>query len=111
LAQPNIRPFISRKVGLTDSGLAVPLIAGLRLNGYLDPKTRIEVIDVQSGRLQNDALQNYYTTVIERQILQRSNITAYITDEESSGNSISGQNSIAKYNRVAGTEFILSLFN
>jgi len=105
LGSVNIRPYFSRKIGLTDDGQPIPLIAGARLNGYLNTKTRIEVMDMQSGKQQNSFYQNYFTTVIERQVLKRSNVRLYYTDSEFFGDSSFKAGHADKYNRVAGTEF------
>ncbi len=105
LGSANVRPYFSRRIGLTDNGQPVRLIAGARLNGYLNPKTRIEVMDIQSSKQQNSFYQNYYTTVIERQILKRSNLRTYFTDVESFGDSAFKAGNTSRYNRVAGIEF------
>ena len=100
LGSVNIRPYFSRKIGLTDDGQPIPLIAGARLNGYLNTKTRIEVMDMQSGKQQNSFYQNYFTTVIERQVLKRSNVRLYYTDSEFFGDSSFKAGDADKYNRV-----------
>jgi hypothetical protein len=105
LGSVNVRPYFSRRIGLTEDGQAIPLIVGARLNGYLNPKTRIEVMDIQSAKQQNSFYQNYYTTVIERQVLKRSNIRGYFTDVESFGDSAFKSSNISRFNRVAGIEF------
>jgi len=105
LGSTNIRPYFSRKIGLTDYGQPIPLIGGARLNGYLNTKTRIEVMDMQSGRQQKSFYQNYFTTVIERQVLKRSNVRLYYTDSEFFGDSAFKSGSADTYNRVAGAEF------
>ena len=105
LGSTNIRPYFSRKIGLTDDGRVVPLIGGARLNGYLNPKTRIEVMDMQSGRQQSSFYQNYFTTVIERQVLKRSNVRLYFTNTASFGDSAFKSKNTDEYNRVGGAEF------
>jgi Domain of unknown function (DUF5916)/Carbohydrate family 9 binding domain-like len=105
LGSTNIRPYFSRKIGLTDDGQPIPLIGGARLNGYLNSKTRIEVMDMQSGKQQNSFYQNYFTTVIERQVLKRSNVRLYYTDSEFFGDSAFKSGTADKFNRVAGAEF------
>jgi Domain of unknown function (DUF5916)/Carbohydrate family 9 binding domain-like len=105
LGSTNIRPYFSRKIGLTDDGQPITLLGGARLNGYLNTKTRIEVMDMQSGRQQNSFYQNYFTTVIERQVLKRSNVRLYYTDSEFFGDSAFKSGGADKYNRVAGAEF------
>ncbi len=105
IGSTNIRPYFSRKIGLTDDGQVIPLIAGLRLNGYLNTKTRIELMDMQSGRQQNNFYQNYFITVIERQVLKRSNMRFYYADTESFGDSTFKASGSDHYNRVGGAEF------
>ena len=105
LGTPNIRPYFSRKIGLTDDGQVIPLIGGARLNGYLNPKTRIEVMDMQSGHQQNHFYQNYFTSVIERQVLKRSNLRFYFANVQTFGDSTYKSSNTENYNRVGGLEF------
>jgi len=106
LGSPILRPIFSRKIGLTENGQRIPLVGGARLNGYLDPRTRVEVMDVQSGRQQGDFYQNYFAAIFEREILQHSNIRAFFTNVQSSGGGrhVSVSDTGA-FNRVFGTEF------
>jgi hypothetical protein len=105
LGTPNIRPYLSRKIGLTDDGQVIPLIGGARLNGYLNPKTRIEVMDMQSGRQQNHFYQNYFTSVLEKQILKRSNLRFYFANVQTFGDSSYKASNAENYNRIGGAEF------
>src|SRR5215471_15381809 len=51
-------PFVSRKIGLTQDGSVVPIIAGLRLTGNISPSLRIGIMDIQTARKYEQAAQN-----------------------------------------------------
>ncbi|MFB9842645.1 DUF5916 domain-containing protein [Mucilaginibacter ginsenosidivorans] len=105
LGSPILRPIFSRKIGLTENGQGISLIGGTRLNGYLDSKTRIEVMDVQSGRQQNNLYQNYFAAIVQREILQHSNVRAFFTNVQSTGGKQARASDTGRFNRVFGTEF------
>ena len=42
-------PFVSRRIGLTDDGRIVPITAGLRLTGNLNPSLRIGLMNIQTA--------------------------------------------------------------
>ena len=95
----NLRPFISRKIGLTNNGLVKPIIGGARLSGNINKKLRIGILDVQEDKYGNENGQNYLVGVFEQSLLKRSTIKGIITNR----NDFSIKN--ADYNQLAGLEF------
>ncbi len=97
-------PFVSRRIGLTDDGRIVPIIAGLRLTGNLNPALRIGLMNIQTAAKYGLPAQNYTVGAFDHKILKRSNWRGIVTNrQEITG---SGKNeTVTRYNRVAGTEF------
>jgi hypothetical protein len=96
-------PFVSRKIGLTDDGRVVPIIAGLRLTGNLNPALRIGIIDIQTAKKYDQAAQNYLIAGFDHKIFKRSNIRGIITNRQG----VTGDEKVSTkdFNRVAGAEF------
>jgi hypothetical protein len=95
-----VRPFFSRRIGLNS-----PVIAGARLSGNIGTRWRIGIMDMQTGSNEEIYPANYMVAALQRQVLTRSNITAFIVnkqvmdtrnDETFTGN---------KFNRIAGLEY------
>jgi hypothetical protein len=95
----NIRPFFSRQIGLYN-GQAVPIIAGARLSGKVNPKWRIGIMDMQTEGLSNLGLnpQNYFVFATQRQVGQKSNISGILVNRLNTNNS-------GDFNRVAGIDY------
>lgn len=101
---PNIAsPFVSRRIGLTDDGRIVPIIAGLRLTGNLNPALRMGLMNIQSAGKYGQSPQNYTVAAFDHKLFKRSNIRGMFTNrQEPAGNEGKTR---ADFNRVAGTEF------
>jgi len=96
-------PFVSRRIGLTDDGRIVPITAGLRLTGNLNPSLRIGLMNIQTTSKYGLPPQNYTVAAFDQKVLKYSNIRGILTNRQLSG---SGQkDGTINYNRVAGTEF------
>ncbi|HEY4968244.1 MAG TPA: DUF5916 domain-containing protein, partial [Puia sp.] len=96
-------PFVSRRIGLTDDGRVIPIIAGLRLTGNLNPALRIGLMNIQTAQKYGLPSQNYTVAAFDQKVLKYSNIRGILTNRQSSGSE--QKNSSGDYNRVAGTEF------
>ena len=97
-------PFVSRTIGLTQDGRIVPIIAGLRLTGNINPSLRIGIMNIQSAAKYGQPPQNYTVAAFDHKIFKRSNIRGIVTNrQEVSGAEKKGNG--ANYNRVAGAEF------
>jgi hypothetical protein len=99
-------PFVSRRIGLTDDGRVIPIIAGLRLTGNLNPSLRIGVMNIQSAQKYEQAPQNYTVAAFDQKIFKRSDFRGIVTNRQE----IAGDNkqkSLPDFNRVAGGEFNL----
>lgn len=97
-----IRPFFSRRIGLTD-GDPIPILLGARLTGNLNQKWRMGLLSIQTeGKSGGVQSQNYSVANIERRLWKQSSVNAFLINRQSFTNF-----SIDKddYNRILGTEF------
>ena len=103
----SIRPFFSRRIGLTSN-----IIAGARLSGKLDRNWRIGVMDMQTNSNDDNHVpaQNFTMIALQRKVFARSNIGFMLVNKESfnypPGAATTGANS--KYNTNFGIEYNLA---
>jgi hypothetical protein len=102
LGNGRVRPFFSRRIGLDGEGGAVPILFGARLSGNLNDKWRIGLMNVQTGGNADQQSQNYGVGVVQRQVLARSTVSAFMVNRQAfSDNEFVGND----FNRVGGVEF------
>jgi hypothetical protein len=106
LGSDNLRPFFSRRIGLTS-----PVLAGARLSGNLGNNWRIGLMDIQTGEKDNIMAGNYTVAALQRKVFSRSNITAFLVNK-----AVTNINSDTTYlgnsfNTVAGLEYNLASAN
>lgn len=103
---PPIRPFYSRTIGLDKEGNKIPILFGARLSGNLSPDLRIGAMNMQTGRKDNYAPENFSAFTLQKRVLKRSMIKGYFLNRE---NFISVEeekkNPLDKYGRNAGVSF------
>lgn len=124
---PNSRPFFSRRIGLASGivkktntsgqivevprSLNVPILAGARLSGKLNPNWRIGLLNMTTGRVDDLNLDpaNYSVGVLQRKIFERSTIGAVFVNKENFAQQADGgyRHDANGYNRVAGLEYNL----
>jgi hypothetical protein len=102
---PPIRPYFSRRIGLDNNAQPIPIIGGARLSGNISKKTRIGLLNMQTGRTDNYTPTNYSSVAVSQRVLDRSLVKAYfhnrssfMTDEETT------KDPLNKYGRNAGVE-------
>jgi hypothetical protein len=103
LGTVNIRPFFSRRIGLSN-----PVQAGARLSGQLGKNWRIGLMDIQTGTKNDIRAANFGVAVIQRQIFSRSNITAFMINKQITSPMAGEDISDSDYNRVAGIDLNIS---
>jgi hypothetical protein len=99
-AERNLQMFFSRRIGLTDDRLPVPVRGGAKLVGHaagLD----IGLLEMQTGRLDATPGSNYLVFRAKRNVFSRSNVGVFASNRQSSG---------SDYNRVFGADVNLTLF-
>lgn len=77
--------FFSRRIGLSPTGLPIPIVAGAKLSGRQGPYS-IGVINMQTESLGNIRANNFTVGRIKRDVLGRSAIGATFTNRQSSVN-------------------------
>lgn len=102
---PPIRPYFSRRIGLDNNAQPVPILGGARLSGNASKKTRIGLLNMQTGRTDDYAPTNYASAAVSHRVLERSlvkayfnNRTSFMTEEEIA------KNPLNRYGRNAGLE-------
>ncbi len=101
-----IRPFYSRTIGLDANGNRIPILFGARITGNISKKTRVGFMNMQTGRKNDFAPQNYTAFSLDQRIFKRSTLKGYVlnrqgfmTDDEKA------KNPLNEYGRNAGLEF------
>jgi hypothetical protein len=107
----SIRPFFSRRIGLN-----APIQFGARLSGKLDAKTRIGLMNMQTGKVPELGLpsQNFTVLAVQRKVQSRSNIGAFMINKTSLNYTPDAASPLPKYsayNRNIGVEYNLASSN
>ena len=112
LGYANIRPFFSRRIGLS-----APINAGARFSGKLDKNWRIGVMDMETQKLNDSTAlpaQNFAEITLQRKLFKKSNIAFFYIDKTSIDYH-PGKDSAApvysQYNRNIGFEYNLAPSN
>lgn len=66
------QPFYSRRIGLDESGRAVPILYGIRLTGNLNQQLRIGAFNIHSQDNESKQGQNYSAATFQQRIGSRS---------------------------------------
>lgn len=103
LGTDNLRPFFSRRIGLTN-----PVIAGARMSGKIGNDWRIGLMDIQTGEKDLVSAGNFAVAAVQRQVFSHSNITAFLVNKQTTNREDTLSNS---FNRVAGIEYNLASKN
>jgi len=101
LGSSNIRPFFSRRIGLD-----APVQAGVRLSGKAGEKTRIGLMNIQTGNSEDIPAANFTVAAIQRRVFSRSNIGAFIVNKDLTSSFDATQSS--KFNRIIGLDYNLA---
>lgn len=98
---PPMRPFFSRRIGLDESGNAIPILYGARLSGNLNDDLRLGIMNLQTRSTEESIAQNYTSVALHRRVLKRSIIKGYVHNRQGYDGEFLEDN----YNRTAGIEF------
>ncbi|HTF21508.1 MAG TPA: DUF5916 domain-containing protein [Chryseolinea sp.] len=106
-----IRPFFSRRIGL-----GTPIEFGARLSGKLDKNWRIGVMDIQTGKVEEQHMprQNFAVVALQRKVFARSNVGIVFINKQSINYTPGDDPSIplySQYNRNIGLEYNLASSN
>ncbi len=103
LGSSEIRPFFSRRIGLSS-----PVIGGARLSGKLGEKWRTGIMNMQTGIKDSLTADNFAVAAFQRQLFSRSNITGFLVNKQVVASPEDSVNTSSLYNRVAGLDFNLA---
>ncbi|HMG89982.1 MAG TPA: DUF5916 domain-containing protein [Chryseolinea sp.] len=108
---PTIRPFFSRRIGL-----GVPIDFGARFSGKLDKNWRIGIMDIQTGKVEEESLprQNFAVIALQRRVFARSNVGLIFINKQSLNYEASEDPAVpvySEYNRNVGLEYNLASSN
>jgi Domain of unknown function (DUF5916)/Carbohydrate family 9 binding domain-like len=99
----SLRPFFSRRIGLTS-----PMVFGAKVSGKINKDWRIGLMNLQTGNLRKDSPgANYSVLSVQRQVFKRSYISALYTDKNISSDSVE-INPNNRFNRTLGLEYNLA---
>jgi hypothetical protein len=90
----DMRLFFSRRIGLSDSGDALPILGGTRLSGRVG-RYSIGVLDIQQREDRGVAAMNFGAVRVKRDILANSEIGAVFLNKDQAG---------SPFNRMAGVD-------
>lgn len=106
---PPLRPFYSRRIGLDNEANRIPILLGARLTGNIAKKTRIGFMNMQTGKTDNYAAENYTAATVQQRLLKRSTAKVYFLNREAFLNDAQKiKTPELKYGRNAGAEFSYS---
>ncbi|MBX7125372.1 MAG: carbohydrate binding family 9 domain-containing protein [Cyclobacteriaceae bacterium] len=116
----NMRPFFSRRIGVsrsptTGQNIQDPIIGGVRLSGKLDNKTRVGFLNMQSAKVDsiNEPSTNYMVGVVQRKVFSRSNVGLIMVNKQAFHDSLSKDFNLSpnKFNRMIGIDYNLGSKN
>ncbi|MEW6322739.1 MAG: DUF5916 domain-containing protein [Acidobacteriota bacterium] len=93
--------FFSRRIGLSDAGQPVPIVAGARLTGKVGANN-VAMLDIQTEGAFGRPGDNFFVGRYSRDILRRSRVGALFVNKESVDGS-------AHYNRTMGVDANLAI--
>ena len=94
--------FFSRRIGLSDAGQPVPIIAGGRLTGK-SGRNNIAVMNIQTGDAFDESGENFLVSRYSRDVLGKSKIGGMFINKESADGS--------SFNRTMAVDTVLSFGN
>lgn len=100
---PPARPIFTRRMGLDENAMPVPILYGARLSGNLGKRLRLGFLNLQTKVEEGEPGQNYTIATFNQSILERSLIKGYVTNRQSV---VKGEGFDSNdYGRNAGLEF------
>src|SRR6185436_15584030 len=88
--------FFSRKIGLSDNGLPIPIVGGARLAGK-QGRHNVGILDIQTDSAFGRPGDNFLVARYNSDVLQRSRVGAIFVNKETMGGS-------AHFNRTMGAD-------
>lgn len=111
------RPFFSRRIGVaidtsTGSNVQNKIYGGFRLNGKLNNRLRVGLLNMQAAEDTEIQLPsiNYTVAAVQQQVFSRSNISAFLINKQSFNGTYTDKlfDAPVAYNRVMGLDYNLA---
>ena len=93
-AAQEMRLFFSRRIGLSDAGVAIPILAGTRLTGRQGAYS-VGLLNIQQREQLTVPSTNFTAVRVRRDLFANSDVAAIVMNKEQIG---------SHYNRVAGVD-------
>ncbi|MEM9326547.1 MAG: DUF5916 domain-containing protein [Bacteroidota bacterium] len=100
---PPARPIFTRRIGLDEEALPIPILFGARLSGNIGKDFRIGVLNLQTQTEAERDGQNYTIAAVNQRLFTRSVLKGYISNRQAvvEGEGFNSND----YSRNAGIEF------
>ena len=103
---PPIRPFYSRTIGLDANANRVPILAGARISGNITPRTRVGLMNMQTGATEGSVARNFTAVTFSQQVQARSVVKGYFLNRQGmEDKNHKFKNTLDAYGRNAGLEY------
>lgn len=96
-----LRPFFSRRIGLTS-----PVLVGARLSGNIDNNWRVGLLNMQTRTEDEFAAANYTVATVERRVFSRSSIGLIFVNKNLTESNL--EDDQMSFNRVLGLDYNLA---
>jgi Domain of unknown function (DUF5916) len=101
---PPVQPFYSRRIG-AKNGQNVPILFGARLSGNVSKKTRLGIMNIQTGKKNGEAADNFTALSVNHRVLKRSTVSGYFLNRQGILNEQQKKDDpLARFGRNAGME-------
>lgn len=101
---PPVQPFYSRRIG-SRNGQNVPILFGARLSGNISKKTRLGIMNIQTGKKNGQPADNFTAVSVNQRVLKRSTVSGYFLNRQGFLNSQQKmENPLDQFGRNAGLE-------
>ena len=98
---PQIRLYHSRRIGLSQGGMAVPLLVGAKLVGKIGERFTVGFLEVQTDDHQGRPADNFGIFRLKRDLFSRSSVGLFLSNRQAEG---------GDYNRLIGIDQNLVFF-
>ncbi len=100
---PPAQPIFTRRMGLDENAMPVPILYGARLSGNLGERFRLGLLNLQTKAEEGRNGQNYTIGTFSQTFLERSVLKGYVTNRQAV---VKGEGfDYSDYGRNAGMEF------
>ncbi len=96
--RPELMPFFTRRIGISDQGGLIPILGGARLSGRAGKYT-MSMLSMETDQIEDTPRTNYSMIRVRRDLLRKSDVGGFVTNKQAAG---------GRYNRTFGTDVNLN---